>query len=80
MKYTIKGMVHGRNVEVTWSDGLLSGDAHIVSMAHLNAAAKEGCTVGWPGGSTTKSNHLADPLSASYLIYIEMDEVEEIDP
>ncbi|EGO63519.1 hypothetical protein [Acetonema longum] len=77
MKYTVKGMIHGQDVEVTWEDGRLTGDPDVISLVQLNAMAKEGTEVGWEGQRKTKTNHLDDPGTAAYLIYIEMDEVTE---
>lgn len=53
---------------LTWQGGALSGDAAMIAAAHERARALEGHSVGPYGGPYTVRDHLADPLSALFLL------------
>jgi hypothetical protein len=60
--FTLAGKHNGRIVEITWSDGRLSGDADIVRLTELRATAPE--------------DQLSDPYTAYRLIQALLDEPE----
>ena len=69
MKYTVTGTAkNGNQVSITWEDGRLSGDYVTVKLAESLAEALEGEPVGPVCGPYTTTNHLADPLSAIFIL------------
>jgi hypothetical protein len=68
MSYTVRGLLNGERVTITWEDGVLSGDAVAVELLELRARALEGREVGPPTGPFTVRRHLANPLSTVFLI------------
>ena len=69
MKYTARIRQWGREVELTWEDGELSGDQDIVDRLTLEAELREGSDVSHtPTGPATQTNHLSDPLSTLRLL------------
>lgn len=41
MKFTVKGIVRGKEAEITWEDGKLSGDGSAVKFAEAKAYSFE---------------------------------------
>ena len=64
--FKIKGLLSGREVEIKWDKGKLSGDDLLVEAVRSTARIEE--TVGPPGGPHTDENHLDSALSASVII------------
>lgn len=64
--FSLSGNRRGREdrVTVTWTDGVLSGDANAVAMIERLAKALEGTIQGMWGGPYTTKDHLASPYSA----------------
>lgn len=75
--FTLKGKYNGREVEVTWDNGILSGDDFLVRRLQCEAEAMEGFLIAFPTMGGTMHNHLQDPLSALYLILKQFEEVYE---
>jgi hypothetical protein len=68
--FTITGIPYYSTsvLAVTWRDGVLSGDAALVSLIEGRARALEGTSVGPEEGPYTLHEHLRDPLSALMLM------------
>ncbi|QRG65974.1 hypothetical protein [Brevibacillus choshinensis] len=75
--FTIKGKYNGKETEVTWDNGTLTGDDFLVRSLHCEADAMEGHLVAFPTMVGTTHNHLQDPLSSLYLILEQFEEVYE---
>jgi hypothetical protein len=75
--FTIVGGFHGRIVEITWIDGVLSGDPELVRLIELRATAPEDPLIavgsGEPGAST---DPLSDPYAACEVIQLLLQEPE----
>ena len=67
--FTLAAEYHGRQAEVTWTDGMLSGDSAAVDAVASRAMAEEGKPVATPSG-TTWNDHLVDAHSAYLIIHI----------
>ncbi len=69
--FKVKGKLLGREVEVKWDKGKLTGDDVAVRMIESEAEIRE--IVGPPAGPYTEENHLESELSASELVQIVLD-------
>jgi hypothetical protein len=69
MHYEVTGQCRGREVQVTWDNGRLTGDTLAILLVETAARRAElrGIPVGPPSGPYTTENHLADLLSALFL-------------
>ena len=65
--FTLRGHRGDTVVEITWTDGKLSGDPHAVHMVNLIADQAEGKPVNSLTDSTTH-DHLSNPSSAYMLM------------
>jgi hypothetical protein len=75
--FTVLGGFHGRIVEITWIDGVLSGDAELVRLAELRAAAPDEQMITASGGEPSASTDpLSDPYVACELIQMLLEEPE----
>jgi len=74
MKWTVKGKYKGKQVEMVWDNGKLSGSLKLINALRRRAALLEGTLVGPVGGPFTQRHHLQDPLSAIYLVWDLFDE------
>lgn len=75
--FTIRGKYNGRETEITWDNGTLTGDEFLVRRLQREAEAMEGHLVAFPTMGGTTHNHLQDSLSALYLILEQFEEVFE---
>ena len=66
--FTAHGRIEQQRVQVTWTDGEIVGDTPIARAVRERAIAMEGQYVGHPEGEGTFTNHLANPLSAVFLM------------
>lgn len=73
--FILIGKVIGREAQVTWDQGVITGDNELVKRITMGARALEGIDVSFPTMEGTTYNHLANPLSALYLIRNTFDEV-----
>jgi hypothetical protein len=77
--FTVIGKLHDRFVEITWIDGVLSGDPELVRLTEhqATAAASEDQLPGASGGEPSAStDHLSDPHAACELICLLLEEPE----
>lgn len=56
-------------MRIEWNEGELIGPEGIVRRVRAEAAAKEGIELGPFEGPTTRTRHLANPLSALFLLF-----------
>jgi len=77
MSYSVKGLLMGRRVTITWDAGQLSGDMLLTRIVQTEANVMEGQPVGPPTGPFTYHGHLRDPLSTLFLIRSLLDEPPE---
>ena len=79
MKYTIHGTIEGHSVEITWTNGFVTGDTVALSELFALASVLEGRRVGpEPTGPFTTEDHLSNPLSAQLLIEDVLDEITDV--
>lgn len=62
--FTFSSQYHGRQVEVTWTDGMLTGDPSAVGRIQWLAKGFEGHLVGSSAGPSTAHQHLSNPYVA----------------
>jgi hypothetical protein len=62
--FTLSGGFNGRPVEITWIDGVFSGDPEFVEFAELQATAPEDQLIVASGGPSTSRGRLSDPYVA----------------
>jgi hypothetical protein len=75
--FTIVGGFHGRIVEITWIDGVLSGDPELVRLIELRAAAPEDSLIAAGSGEPSASTDpLSDPHVACEVIQLLLQEPE----
>ncbi|HEY1067588.1 MAG TPA: hypothetical protein VGE52_15805 [Pirellulales bacterium] len=80
MKFTVYGVIEDRAVEVTWSNGNLSGDRRAIDELCALALVLEGKAVGpEPEGPFTYGKHLKNALSTMILIEDVFDDVEDVE-
>jgi hypothetical protein len=72
--FTLRGQRGGETIEVTWTDGKLSGDTDAVQMIQMLATGAEGRLVTSLTDSTTH-DHLANPGSAYSLMCLVFQDV-----
>lgn len=65
--FTLQGHRAGKLVEITWTDGKLSGDPDAINMVEIIAKGAEGRLVSSLTDSTTH-DHLSNPSSAGSLM------------
>jgi hypothetical protein len=65
--FTLTGIYEGHQVEVTWTDGRLSGDTPAVGAVVSMAASLEGNPIITPA-SVIEHDHLTDPYAAYQII------------
>jgi hypothetical protein len=66
--FTIVGGFHGRIVEITWIDGMLSGDPELVRLVELRATGPEDPLIAAAGGEPSAADPLRDPHVACEVI------------
>lgn len=66
--FTLHGTFAGREIDLTWADGDLSGDAAAVREVRAIAEGYEGHMTGQPGGPYTTHDHLSSPYTARSLM------------
>ena len=62
--FTLSGSFRGRSVDLTWTDGELSGDPEMVKLVQALATSAEGSPAGQPGGPCTIHDHLSNPYTS----------------
>jgi hypothetical protein len=65
--FTLRGHRGSQIIEMTWTDGQLTGDPEAIEMVQALAAAMEGQVVSSPADITTH-DHLSNPASAASLM------------
>jgi len=77
--FKVKATLNGREIEIKWNKGKLTGDALAVETIESEARMAE--SVGPPTGPFTGKDHLKSALSASFLIreFMDPDSVELIE-
>jgi hypothetical protein len=74
--FTLAGGFNGRPVEITWIDGMISGDPEFVELAKLRATAQEDQPIVASGGLSASADHLSDPYVAYKFICMLLEEPE----
>jgi hypothetical protein len=74
--FTLSGGFNGRPVEITWIDGVFSGDPEFVEFTELRAAAPEDQLIVASGGPSASTDHLSDPYVAYKFICMLLEEPE----
>jgi hypothetical protein len=74
--FTLSGGFNSRPVEITWIDGVLSGDREFVEFTELRAAAPDDQLLVASGGPSASTVHLSDPYAAYELMCMLLDEPE----
>lgn len=69
-RFTLSGPRAGKQISITWDDGVLSGDTGAVQALHLMAQAADQQLVGLAGWwyTFTTAEHLASPYSCRKLM------------
>lgn len=66
--FWVRGFLAGREREVRWQNGTLTGDALLVALLPMYERALEGASLGPVGGPYRNRDYLSDPLSAVFLM------------
>jgi hypothetical protein len=74
--FTLSGGFNGRPVEITWIDGVLSGDPELVELTELRATSPDDQLLVAGGGSSASTDHLSDPYAAYELMCMLLDDPE----
>jgi hypothetical protein len=74
--FTLSGGFNGHPVEITWIDGVLSGDPEFVQFTELRATARDNQLLVASGGSSASTDYLSDPYAAYELMCMLLDEPE----
>jgi hypothetical protein len=75
--FTIVGGFQGRIIEITWIDGVLSGDPELVRLIELRATTPEAPVIASGSGEPSASTYpLSDPYAASDVIQSLLQEPE----
>jgi hypothetical protein len=67
-RLTFTGERNGREISITWHDGMLSGDPEACGWIQRYATLLEGRPIGPIGGPYSSSSHLLNPYVAAELI------------
>lgn len=65
--FTLSAVYHGRQVEVAWTDGMLTGDCSAVGAVASAAVSLEGKPIVTPA-RVIEHDHLTDPYAAYQII------------
>lgn len=80
MKFTVYGEIEGKQVEVTWNNGPLSGSRHAIDELCALALVLEGKAVGpEPEGPFTYGKHLKNARSTMILIEDVFDDIVDVE-
>lgn len=76
--FKVRGKWMGKEYEVIWDKGRLTGDFIIIKLIENKAESLEGIPVGFPTYVSSTYNHLKNSLSVLKIAYNVFDEVIEV--
>ncbi|HPZ75295.1 MAG TPA: hypothetical protein PK723_05760 [Candidatus Pacearchaeota archaeon] len=76
--FKVRGKWMGKEYEVIWDKGRLTGDFIIIKLIENEAESLEGIPVGFPTYVSSTYNHLKSGLSVLKIAYNVFDEIIEI--